>query len=175
MRRPLASLVLLASLLGFSNPALANHTRILTEDFGLETAFLTQLVEEREEICFADSIDPADPIAVHGCTVRLKVWREDLNKDGAYELFVLVEQADLCGSAGCDLNLYERRFGEWTLMTNGSAFGRPEVFDDPANDWPILVFFGFSGRIWKKTERGGEYVWFCVSDLCRFFHGGDNR
>lgn len=157
---------LLASLLGLSGLALAGG---LPDDTPRDAEFLDRLVEEREAMCL-EGVEPIDAFWRRTCAVRLSVSREDLNKDGAYELIVFISQSYSCGASSCDLDVYEKRDGDWVYLTGGE--NNLETFEDPKSEWPILIFFGYSGRIWKETEDQGEYVWFCVSDLCRWEQGG---
>ncbi len=139
-----------------------------SDDFALDAEFLDRLTEEREAMCL-EGTEPVDADARRWCSVRLSVSREDLNKDGSYELIVYIAQLSFCGASTCDLNVYERRDGEWVYLTGGeNGF---ETFDDPESEWPILIFYGRRGQVWRETENGGAYVSFCASDYCRWEQG----
>lgn len=156
---------LATSFVGVWNSALSGGA---PDDVSPDAEFLDRLAADREAMCL-EGVEPIDAFWRDTCAVRLVVSREDLNKDGSYELVVFIAQSYSCGASNCDTHVYEKRDGEWIFLTSGE--NGLETFDDPDSEWPILIFHGRRGQVWRETEAGGSYRGFCASDRCRSEQG----
>lgn len=145
--------------------AVADLVVTMSDDYGPEAAFLAALADRREKECIGT--ESGVDALVEECAASLGVARRDLNNDGLYELFVHIHQPGYCGSAGCSTVVFEQRNGEWVYLVGGSTHGSVDVIRDDESNWPMLVFNRYNLRVWEEIEGGGEYGWYCVSNLCR--------
>jgi hypothetical protein len=44
---------------------------------------------------------------------NIRSGRADVNDDGIKELFIEVEHAALCGTAGCPIEIFQKKHGKW--------------------------------------------------------------
>lgn len=97
------------------------------------------------------------------------VGRYDLNKDEKSELFVVFYEFNFCGSAGCEMMIFEKTDGSWNALASLYVYGPMpghggkiflHVKDEGA---PYLTIFGFHiGMRWD----GRSYRWFCIGNEC---------
>ena len=90
------------------------------------------------------------------------VGRFDINGDGVEELFVTIFHGYVCGTAGCETVVFERKQGAWHALTSLSAviaFGLPMLYvSDEAIGGYRTLYSDYDGLRWN----GKEYASFCV-------------
>lgn len=83
----------------------------------LEPYKTTQFAQTAYDLIRND--DPETPVR---SDEDLMVGTFDINDDGIDELFILVDTSYTCGTAGCDINVFEKRAGKWVKRAQVSGF-----------------------------------------------------
>ena len=146
--QPNAMSAVIAALVASDKKPPASHERISLEgkDFGADRALVEKLV--------ADIVLPEEFDAMMR---RVGIARYDINDDGAPELFVYLGLGTwTCGSAGCELLIFEGPPGartEFSGMASGDTL-RVWINSETGHK---TVYAHMAGLRWT----GADYEWFC--------------
>ena len=97
------------------------------------------------------------------------VGRHDLNNDEQLELFIVFYEPGYCGTAGCEMMIFEKIDGSWNafagMYVHGPSYGhRDEIFLETKDEGaPYLTVYGYHlGMRWDGTSYRG----FCIGREC---------
>lgn len=152
----LTLVVMSGSLLQMNAANAQGHIFLERGEIGDDAAFIREYLATE----YADTDDKLE---------EFYVGRYDLNNDGKLELLVVLYEFGYCGSAGCEMIVFERIDGSWSALAVLYVYG------------PMP---GHGGKIWLQTKDEGAayltilgfhigmrwdgeaYRWFCIGNEC---------
>ena len=137
---------------------------VASEAMGEDRALIEELLRKHNP---SDPPANAEEAEQYLTLDNLLVGRFDLNDDGAPELFVEYRHSSICGTAGCETDVFRKQEDQWIALTGLSTSGAVYVLDERIGGWRSLCAWESGMRWGKHPQTGGEgYLRFCISKQC---------